>query len=90
MKYFGWTTDQIAYAKQRHKLHGGGPLSPNADGLLTLRKWWTENNWPEPLSVRLGGVVLESDVGWAATVAREVALIAVKRCNNPHGFTVSG
>lgn len=78
MKCFGWTLEQIAYAKQRHKLHSGGDLSPNADGILALRKWWAESNWPDPLSVRLDGVVLESDTGWAATAMREVALIAAQ------------
>jgi hypothetical protein len=77
MKCFGWTIEQIAYAKQRHKLHGLGDLPPNADGILKLREWWMESNWPDPLSVLLDGVVLEYDMGWASKAMLEVPLLAI-------------
>jgi len=66
MRMFGWTAEQWAYAKQRHKLHGNPDLSADSDGMLLLLTWWRGHSWPDPLSVRLEGVVLESDNNWAA------------------------
>lgn len=74
MHIFGWTAEQWAYAKQRHKLHGNQEPAASASGLLTVRKWWQSHPWPDPLSARLEGVVLESDNAWAAR-AIEAALL---------------
>jgi hypothetical protein len=66
MLVLGWSHEQWAYAKQRHKLHGNPEPAAGMSGLLTVREWWNSHPWPEPLSVRLEGVVLESDNDWAA------------------------
>jgi hypothetical protein len=55
----------LAYAKQRHKAHGN-ELQADLNGICELRKWWFSRRWPEPLSVRFEGVVLEADDVWAA------------------------
>lgn len=74
MKCFGWTVRQIAYAKKRHENMSGDKLEPNMSGILQLHKWWTESRWPEPLSVTLEGITIESDTVWAATAMRDAAL----------------
>jgi hypothetical protein len=75
MLIFGWTTEQWAYAKQRHKLHGNAEPDANSSGLMTVHEWWHSHPWPEPLSVRLEGVVLESANDWAARAIHEALLV---------------
>jgi hypothetical protein len=66
MLLFGWTTEQIAYVKQRHEQHTGVALEANAISVLELVKWWALREWPEPLSVQIAGVDTEGDIGWAS------------------------
>ncbi len=71
----GWTTEQWAYAKQRHKLHGNNELPASVDGMFMLHQWWNSHGWPEPINVRFEGVVLEKDDAWAAK-AMSAAIMA--------------
>lgn len=67
MLLFGWTTEQIAYAKQRHDRHVGAHLEANAASVLALQKWWALHDWPAPLSVLFYGVNLQKGcTDWAA------------------------
>ena len=71
MTVFGWTVEQLAYAKRRHEQFGFSDMAPSTIGILELKKWWSINDWPAPLSVRLEGVKPEMNLGWAAEAIRE-------------------
>jgi hypothetical protein len=75
MIVYGWTSEQWAYAKQRHKLHGNSEAAADLQGMVEVQAWWRSHSWPEPMSVRLEGVVLESDRGWAAKAMHAAALV---------------
>lgn len=83
MKYLGWTGEQWAYAKQRHKLHGNKDPGANTGGLLSLRRWWHKHSWPDPLSVLFEGVVLESDDDWSAKAIYN-SMTATDRAETPN------
>jgi hypothetical protein len=72
---FGWTGEQWAYAKQRHKLHGNAELAADMRGMIALQEWWRSHNWPDPLSIRLEGVVMDGDEAWGAK-AMSAAMMA--------------
>jgi hypothetical protein len=70
-RFLGWTDEQLAYAKQRHKMHGNGELKADLSGIMALRQWWHSHAWMDPLSIRIEGVTLESDSTWAAKATAE-------------------
>ena len=70
----GWDTQQWGYAKARHALHGNTDISEDLPGMVELHRWWIERGWPDPLSVRFEGVVLEFDEGWAARAMSAAAM----------------
>lgn len=73
LSLFGWTTEQIAYAKRRHERMQGGVLPQTTTGVAMLKAWWQKNNYPEPLSVALEGVAPELDTGWAVSAVCSTA-----------------
>lgn len=69
---FGWTVEQWACAKQRHRSYGNGEVEANASGLRAVQKWWREHgSWPEPMEE--GGP--EADTEWAARAMCEALFI---------------
>lgn len=75
MIVYDWTAEQWAYAKQRHKLYGNGDAAADLQGMSDVQEWWHSNGWPEPMSVRLDGVVLESDRRWAIKAMYAAGLV---------------
>lgn len=69
MLVFGWTIDQIAFAKKRHQFYQNIDLPQNTEGIIRLQRWWDEHNWPAPLSVKIDGVEEEKDTKWAIKAA---------------------
>jgi len=64
---FGWTVKQLAYAKKRYNDIEKIELPENMESIAIIKKWWNENKWPEPLSICIVGVNIESDINWAAS-----------------------
>lgn len=71
---FGWTTQQIAFAKQRHENMEKRSLNPTMESILELRHWWDIRRWPEPLSIALAGIEHDLDINWAATAVYDAAM----------------
>lgn len=70
MKYYGWTLEQIAYAKQRYnEIVGDDQLPLNFVGILDLIRWWRLREYSEPLSIRFDKVDLQFDFDYAYEVA---------------------
>lgn len=71
MEYYGWTVQQIAYAKQRYnEIVGDDQLPLNFVGILDLIRWWRLREYAEPLSVKFDKVDLSFDFEWAYEVTR--------------------
>lgn len=73
---FGWTVEQIAYAKQRSNQWRGAGIRADLEGIVDIQNWWLEHSWPDPLSVRLEGVTPEYDYEWAWRAVRAAAEVS--------------
>lgn len=74
MPVFGWSVQQIAFAKQRYATIEKRELDKTMESILELRAWWDIRRWPEPLSIVLADIEPDLDINWAATAMHDAAV----------------
>ena len=63
---YGWTAEQFAYVKARHKRITGDDLPESIESLCELQDWWRKQGWSDPLETKFAGVSVDLDSVWVA------------------------
>lgn len=63
---YGWTADQFACAKARHKRMTGDDLPESIESLCKLQDWWRKQGWGDPLETKFVNVPVDLDSVWVA------------------------